>query len=152
MKWITSKNNKANQYFELDNGITITVFANRYKNGYAFAVRVEAYRDEPSYSREYRTKTEAKQAAMMAMRDPEHWQPDSPQWRLSKRGNYFCLIEGELCFTIFSADGSYKIRADRTVLPEAYSNETDAMSAVSKLLETCAEKCASREARYASIT
>ena len=59
--------------------------------------------------------------------------------RLSQNGNYFCLIEGELCFTVFQANGSYKIRADQTVLPEAYSNEADALSAVSKLLlETCA--------------
>lgn len=134
MKWIISNKNKHNQYVELDNG-TVTVFANRYKNGYAFAVRVETSRDEPSYSRDYRTKKEPKQAAMIAMRDDlEHWQPDFPQWRLSKKGNYSCLIEGELCFTLFRANGSYKIWADQTVLDGTYANETDAMSAVSKLL------------------
>lgn len=151
MKWINSKNNKANQYVELVNGTTVTVFANRYKHGYAFAVRVETSKDEPSYSREYRTKTEAKQAAMMAMRDLEHWQPNYPQWRLSEKGNYFCLIEGEVRFTIFPANGSYKIWADQTVLHGTYANETDAMSAVSRLLETCAGRYASREAKYASI-
>jgi hypothetical protein len=139
MKWITSTTHKNNQYVELENDTTITVFENRYKNGYAFAVRVEQYKDEPSYSREYRTKTEAKQAAMMAMRDDlEHWQGDFPQWQLSKHGNYFCVIEGEVCFTIFRANGSYKICGDQIVLRGTYANETDAMSAVSKILEAAA--------------
>lgn len=133
MKWITSANNKTNQYVELDNGATITV-ANRYNNGYAFAVRFETSKDESSYSREYRTKAAAKQAAVMAMRDLKHWQPDFPQWRLSRKGNFHCLVEGEVCFTVFQADGFYKIWADDSILNGTYANETGAMSAVTELL------------------